>query len=329
MHLHRASPGILGGGHHCPPTPWQAATTSAMAQTGPAEAPGQENTNTHGRAWLHGGGSRKGCQHVTSLQREAKTSEFGQCQPIPQLCHQPWEQHIPVWAAQGRCGDGPWEGYGSGWGVCGDKASELRGERKEKESSVQSRVREEKFSLWSLFEFQDRKRRGTSEFSGQAKQAVPTVPVWETCKEALQGAQGTGMCQGHPAGTHGLCLPERVHNGTPLLSHHTVVPQPGLRVDGLTHGPQHLQGLPAVPAERRGLAGAQHAVGSSSCEPAAQQSLQEPLSYPKCTFQVQFRAFSALFHRGKEETWVILASPTQPCCVQGCVLMPLGLALTF
>lgn len=51
-----------------------------------------------------------------------------------------------------------------------------------------------------------------------------------------------------------------------------------------------------------------------SCEPAAQQSLQEPLGYPKRTFQV--RAFSALFHGGREETWVILASSTQPCCAQ-------------
>lgn len=71
----------------------------------------------------------------------------------------------------------------------------------------------------------------------------------------LQGAQGTERCQGHSARTHRLCLPEGVHNGTPLLSHHTVVPQPGLGVDGLTHGPQHLQGLPAVPAERRGWQG--------------------------------------------------------------------------
>lgn len=75
--------------------------------------------------------------------------------------------------------------------------------------------------------------------------------------------------------THRLCLPERVHNGTPLLSHHTVVPQPGFRVDGLPNSPQHLQRLPAVPAERRGLTGAQQAAEKSSCEPVALQSLQE------------------------------------------------------
>lgn len=53
-----------------------------------------------------------------------------------------------------------------------------------------------------------------------------------------------------------------------------------------------------------------------SCEPAAQQSLQEPLGYPKLAFQVQFTTFSTLFHRGREESWVILSPPTQPCCAQ-------------
>lgn len=111
---------------HCPPTPWQAANTQPWHRQGPPEAHG-ENTSTHGRAWLHGGGSRKGCQHVASLPREAKTSEFGPCQPIPQLCHHLWEQHIPVRAAQGRRGDGPWE-----WqdGESGHKSLELLGERK-------------------------------------------------------------------------------------------------------------------------------------------------------------------------------------------------------
>lgn len=71
-----------------------------------------------------------------------------------------------------------------------------------------------------------------------------------------------------------------------------------------------------MPAERRGLAGAQQAMESSSCEPAAQQRLQEPLRYPKRTLQVQLRAFSALFQRGREEAWVTLAAPTQPCCAQ-------------
>lgn len=141
------------------------------------------------------------------------------------------------------------------------------GEKERKESSGQSRVRkrplgEEDFSFWSLLELQDRKTRSTLvSWAGQTNRPHrPQTPLWKTCKEALQGAQGTARCQGHPARTHRLCLPEGVHNGAPLLSHHSVVPQPGLGVDGLTHGPQHLQGLPAVPAERRGLAGAQQAM---------------------------------------------------------------------
>lgn len=51
---------------------------------------------------------------------------------------------------------------------------------------------------------------------------------------------------------------------------------------------------------------------SSGWEPAAHQSLQDPLGYPKCTwgFQAWFSPFSALFHRGRKETSVILVAPT-------------------
>lgn len=151
---------------------------------------------------------------------------------------------------------------------------------------------------------------------GQAKQLVHIEPKKHYGKPAKtpcrehKGKRGPRNTQ---ARTHCLCLPECVHNGTPLFSHHTVVPQPGFWVDGLTDTPQHLQRLPAVPAERRGLAGAQQATERSSCEPAAQQSLQEPLGYPNCTwgFQAWFRPFSVLFHGGRKETSVILVSPFQ------------------
>lgn len=46
-----------------------------------------------------------------------------------------------------------------------------------------------------------------------------------------------------------LCLPEGVDDGTFLLSHHAVVPVPRLWVDGLTHGPQNLQGVPLVSSQ--------------------------------------------------------------------------------
>lgn len=52
--------------------------------------------------------------------------------------------------------------------------------------------------------------------------------------------------------TYRFRLPEGVDDGTPLVSHHVVVPLPGLRVDGLSHRPQDLQRPSLVPADRWG-----------------------------------------------------------------------------
>lgn len=183
-----------------------------MAQPGPCWGSWGGEQSTHGRAWLHGGGSRKGCQHVASLQRETKPSEFGPCQPIPQLCHQLWEQHIPVRATQGRCGDGPWEDMA----VDGESGHRFGagGEKERKESSGQSRVRkrplgEEGFSFWSLLELQDRKRRSTLgvSWAGQTNRPHrPQTPLWKTCKETLQGAQGQrGARDTQPGLTVSVC----------------------------------------------------------------------------------------------------------------------------
>lgn len=53
---------------------------------------------------------------------------------------------------------------------------------------------------------------------------------------------------GGPAPSYRFRLPEGVNNGAALVSHHRVVPQPRLRVDGLSHRPQNLQGRSAPPA---------------------------------------------------------------------------------
>lgn len=113
---------------------------------------------------------------MASLQREAKPSEFELRQPIPQLSYQLWEQHIPVRATQGRWEMGPRKDLAVDGGSR-HKALELLGETKRGRREV-SRAEfgryplERKVSPWSLFEFQDRKRRGTSEFPGQAKQVL-------------------------------------------------------------------------------------------------------------------------------------------------------------
>lgn len=138
---------------------------------------------------------------MASLPREAKTSEFGPCQPIPQLCHHLWEQHIPVRAAQGRRGDGPWE-WQDGESVWAQSFGAAGGEKEGKESSVQSRVwkrpLERKVSPWSLFEFQDRKRKGTLEFPGQAKQVVPQTQN-PTMGNLPRGPAGSTRDRGTPS----------------------------------------------------------------------------------------------------------------------------------
>lgn len=76
-------------------------------------APGEGNRSTHGRARFHGGGGREGCQHVATLQREAKPSEFGPCQPIPQLFALALVTSHPR-LLRAVVEMGPWEGYGRG-----------------------------------------------------------------------------------------------------------------------------------------------------------------------------------------------------------------------
>lgn len=156
----------------------------------------------------------------------------------------------------------------------------------------------------------------------QGEQLVPIAPKKHDGKLAktprcLLGAQRKRSPETQLR-THRLCLPECVHNGTPLLSHHTVVPQPGFRVDGLPNGPQHLQRLPAVPAERRGLTGAQQAAEKSSCEPVALQSLQESPGLSNIFGVSTIQSLLSSLSQGKKGS---------PCgFVASCSKLPLGSA---
>lgn len=79
-----------------PPCMYHGPTTTPRGWKPPGHGTGSANcccsalgsSSTHSRAWLQGGGSRERCQHVATLQREGKPSEFGPCQPIPRCLHQ-------------------------------------------------------------------------------------------------------------------------------------------------------------------------------------------------------------------------------------------------
>lgn len=90
----------------------------------------------------------------------------------------------------------------AGWGVWAQIFGAAGGEKEGKESSVQSRVwkrpLERKVSPWSLFEFQDRKRKGTPEFPGQAKQVVPQTQN-PTMGNLPRGPAGSTRDRGTPS----------------------------------------------------------------------------------------------------------------------------------
>mmetsp|Transcript_97909 Transcript_97909/g.285675 ORF Transcript_97909/g.285675 Transcript_97909/m.285675 type:complete len:290 (-) Transcript_97909:77-946(-) len=65
--------------------------------------------------------------------------------------------------------------------------------------------------------------------------------------------EGAGARLHHVAAWHGchheaasLSLPERIHDGAPLIANHLIVPAPGLGVYGLAHGAQHTEGGPVI-----------------------------------------------------------------------------------
>lgn len=73
------------------------------------------------------------------------------------------------------------------------------------------------------------------------------VPPGKT-QNSRQDSSDHAAAHGGSAPSYRFRLPEGVNNGTALVSHHRVVPLPRLRVDGLSHRPQNLQGRSAPPA---------------------------------------------------------------------------------
>lgn len=159
-------PGQAGNHHAMVQIVPAAAAVPCLVPWGALSAPGEENRSTHSRAWLHGGGSREGCQHVATLQREAKPNEFGHASPSHSCLHWLWSHHIPV-----RCGLlGAVVEMGLGKHTAGNrepvfghKALELLGERKTgrragSRADLGRDPLEWKVSPWSLSEVQERKK---------------------------------------------------------------------------------------------------------------------------------------------------------------------------
>lgn len=147
-------PGQAGNHHAMVQIVPAAAAVPCLVPWGALSAPGEENRSTHSRAWLHGGGSREGCQHVATLQREAKPNEFGHASPSHSCLHWLWSHHIPV-----RCGllgavveMGPWEAYGREQGACvwAQSFGAAGGEKDGEESRVQSRPWQGPFGVEGL-----------------------------------------------------------------------------------------------------------------------------------------------------------------------------------
>jgi len=61
----------------------------------------------------------------------------------------------------------------------------------------------------------------------------------DLCTYSRSGLHGSGTGQGCDDMTSGFRLPEGIHNRALLLSNVAIVPQPGLRIDGLTYAAQN------------------------------------------------------------------------------------------
>lgn len=332
-------PGILGGGHLPTVPPPSGRLQPPRHGTGRAllRLLGRRTQVLTAEPGFMGVAAGRGVSMWPPCKERQKTVSLGHASPCHSCAISSGNSTPQSGLPRARVEMGPGEDT-AGDGESVHKALELLGERNRARKAMSRAVwkrpfGKEGFPLEPVLRSRIGREGAHQSFLGRPNKQSPhrpQTPLWEPCKEALQGAQGTERCQGHPARTHRLSLPESVHDGTPLLSHHTVVPQPGLGVDGLPHSPQHLQGLPAVPAERRGLPGAQQDMELSACctaEPAGTPGL------PKMDSPGTVHSFLNTLPQGERGVLGHFGTshPTLMCKanVLKALGLALGLALTF